>query len=271
MPAAARRTGPAARACPCAAASSPHPAAAPGPQKWLATWSRSIRCSRSARNRVAIASITSTVLRCVASTAVRSIVSSSASAPGARPRRRRDPSRSDRRDGRRTVRHRPRAQGGFELQQLHPIAVGEVAGAFGVVHRLPSAGKRRSQQAQGSCAVDLECRPAHEARGPRNTGRSPPCRTRRGRPAAGTTELGDPVGGVQAGAREVQRDAVIDQVLGGGLGPRPQAGARGVRVGEVGIGCFTAFEVIRQMRPQPAARRWGRRAPPDGSTSACSR
>ena len=47
-------------------------------------------------------------------------------------------------------------------------------------------------------------------------------------------ELRDAVGGVQPRAREVHGDAVVDQVLGRGLRPRPQAGAGDVRVGEVG-------------------------------------
>ena len=137
-----------------------------GPQKWLATWSRSMRCSRSARARRAIASITSTVLRCVVSTAVRSIVTSSASAPRCTA----STSRALLAGIAQTVVEALvaglRTERGLEHQQVFPVAVGErrARSVSFMSRRLLMSTFVGLAEAQGTGAVHLQCRAAHESR-----------------------------------------------------------------------------------------------------------
>ena len=121
---------------------------------------------------------------------------------------------------------------------------------------------RASQEAQGTRAVDLDGGAREEADAGPSTGTRPPARSLRDRPRRPSCpSSATRSGGMEARTQNVQRDPIVDQILGRGLRPRPQARPRGVRVGEVGD---RLLDRLRRDEHDPApacrTRRWGSEA-----------
>ena len=210
------------------------PSSCPGPHRWFATLSRSVRCSRPRRNRRAIASSTSSVVR-------RVVVEGRPVDRGGLGERRPVHGLARRPAGLARVREPVvvalvadgGAQQRVELEQLVPVAVGQRVRSFGLVHRSPPRRAVRSEQPQRTGAVDLQGGAAHEPGRRRTEERRPRARSPPG-PRGARYGRAPSRGRWRAGPGHTRFTVMPSAIRSwrGGLGPGPQARAGDVRIGE---------------------------------------